>query len=37
LVKGKGPDEQKNAWDLFTVMGAVGGESVMPTLKSLGY
>ena len=23
--------------DLFTVMGSVGGESVLPTLKSLGY
>jgi ABC-type branched-subunit amino acid transport system substrate-binding protein len=37
LVKGKGPAEQKNEWDLFTVMGAMGGEAVMPTLKSLGY
>ena len=37
LVKGKGPKEQKHEWDLFTVMGSVGGESVMPTLKSLGY
>ena len=37
LVKGKGPKEQKQEWDLFTVMGSVGGESVMPTLKSLGY
>ena len=37
LVKGKGPAEQKNEWDLFTVMGSVGGESVLPTLKSLGY
>jgi len=37
LVKGKGPKEQKNEWDLFTVMGSVGGEPVMPTLKSLGY
>lgn len=37
LVKGKGPGEQKNDWDLFTVMGSVGGEAVMPTLKSLGY
>jgi len=37
LVKGKGPKEQKGEWDLFTVMGSVGGESVMPTLKSLGY
>ncbi len=37
LVKGKGPGEQKNEWDLFTVEGSLGGESVMPTLKSLGY
>ncbi len=37
LVKGKGPREQKNAWDLFKVVGYQGGESVMPTLKSLGY
>ena len=37
LVKGKGPKEQKNEWDLFTVMGGVGGEAVLPTLKSLGY
>ena len=37
LVKGKGPGEQKNEWDLFRVMGALGGDEVMPTLKSLGY
>ncbi|RPJ48244.1 MAG: ABC transporter substrate-binding protein [Betaproteobacteria bacterium] len=37
LVKGKGPKEQKNEWDLFHVIGSQGGESVMPTLKSLGY
>ena len=37
LVKGKGAKDRKNEWDLFTVMGSVGGESVMPTLKSLGY
>jgi branched-chain amino acid transport system substrate-binding protein len=37
LVKGKGPKEQKNEWDLFSVIGSQGGESVMPTLKSLGY
>lgn len=37
LVKGKGPKDQKNEWDLFTVMGSVGGEPVMPTLASLGY
>lgn len=37
LVRGKGPDEQKNDWDLFKVMGYQGGDSVMPSLKSLGY
>jgi branched-chain amino acid transport system substrate-binding protein len=37
LVKGKGPKEQKNEWDLFTVLGAQGGDEVMPSLKSLGY
>jgi len=37
LVKGKGAGEQKNEWDLFTVMGSLGGDEVMPTLQSLGY
>jgi len=37
LVKGKGPGEQKNEWDLFKVEGYQGGDSVMPNLKSLGY
>ena len=37
LVKGKGAKERKNEWDLFTVIGSVGGDSVLPTLKSLGY
>ncbi len=37
LVKGKGPGEQKNEWDLFTVLGSMGGDPVMPTLQSLGY
>lgn len=37
LVKGKGAKERKDEWDLFTVMGSVGSESVMPTLASLGY
>jgi branched-chain amino acid transport system substrate-binding protein len=37
LVKGKGAREQKNEWDLFTVIGSAGGASVMPELKSLGY
>ncbi|MDO8534795.1 MAG: ABC transporter substrate-binding protein [Xanthobacteraceae bacterium] len=37
LVKGKSAVERKNEWDLFTVMGSMGGEAVMPTLQSLGY
>ena len=37
LVKGKGPGEQKGEWDLFTVIGSMGGEAVMPTLAALGY
>ena len=37
LVRGKGAKEQKNEWDLFTVMGSMGGEPVLPSLKSLGY
>ncbi len=37
LVRGKGPGEQKNEWDLFKVIGALGGDAVMPPLKSLGY
>jgi len=37
LVKGKGPQERKNEWDLFKVVGYQGGDSVMPDLKSLGY
>jgi branched-chain amino acid transport system substrate-binding protein len=37
LVRGKGPGEQKHAWDLFKVLGYQGGEAVMPTLQSLGY
>jgi len=37
LVKGKGPGEQKHAWDLFKVEGYQGGDSIMPDLKSLGY
>jgi branched-chain amino acid transport system substrate-binding protein len=37
LVKGKGAGEQKNEWDLFTVMGSLGGDQVMPSLQSLGY
>lgn len=37
LVKGKGPGEQKHEWDLFKVEGYQGGDSIMPSLKSLGY
>jgi ABC-type branched-subunit amino acid transport system substrate-binding protein len=37
LVRGKGPSDQKNEWDLFKVVGVQGGDSVMPSLKSLGY
>jgi ABC-type branched-subunit amino acid transport system substrate-binding protein len=37
LVKGKGAADQKGPWDLFKVVGYQGGDSVMPTLKSLGY
>ena len=37
LVRGKGPGEQKNEYDLFKVVGYQGGDSVMPSLKSLGY
>ena len=37
LVRGKGPEEQKNDWDLFSVEGYQGGDAVMPPLKSLGY
>lgn len=37
LVKGKGAAERKGEWDLFTVVDAVGGDQVMPSLKSLGY
>ncbi len=37
LVRGKGSKEQKHEWDLFKVVGHQGGDSVMPSLKSLGY
>lgn len=37
LVKGKNAADRKNEWDLFTVVDSQGGESVMPSLKSLGY
>jgi len=37
LVKGKGAGEQKGPWDLFKVEGAMGGDEILPPLKSLGY
>ena len=37
LVKGKGPQDKKHEWDLFSVEGYQGGDSVMPTPESLGY
>jgi branched-chain amino acid transport system substrate-binding protein len=37
LVKGKGAAERKNEWDLFSVEGSMGGDSVLPSLKALGY
>ncbi len=37
LVKGKGAKERSNEWDLFSVVGAQGGDAVLPPLKSLGY
>jgi len=37
LVKGKGAAERKNEWDLFTVESSMGGDTVLPTLKELGY
>ena len=37
LVRGKEPGERKSEWDLFSVMGSLGGERVMPDLTSLGY
>ncbi|WP_291555992.1 ABC transporter substrate-binding protein [Bradyrhizobium sp.] len=40
LVKGKSPSERRDEWDLFAVKGSLGaqnGESVLPSLKSLGY
>jgi ABC-type branched-subunit amino acid transport system substrate-binding protein len=37
LVKGKSAAERKNEWDLFSVIDGLGGDEVMPSLKSLGY
>ena len=37
LVKGKGAADRKSEWDLFSVEGSLGGDSVMPKLADLGY
>lgn len=37
LVKGKAAAERKHEWDLFHVAGSLGGDAVMPGLKSLGF
>jgi ABC-type branched-subunit amino acid transport system substrate-binding protein len=37
LVRGKGARERASDWDLFSVLGATGGPSVLPPLSSLGY
>lgn len=37
LVRGKKPQNRTSKWDLFDVVGAQGGESVFPSLQSLGY
>jgi ABC-type branched-subunit amino acid transport system substrate-binding protein len=37
LVEGKSPSQRKDEWDLFTVRGSLGGDAILPSLKSLGY
>jgi branched-chain amino acid transport system substrate-binding protein len=37
MVKGKPAKDKKSKWDLFTVEGFFGGESVLPPLNLLGY
>ena len=37
LVKGKAPEEKKDKWDVFKVVGYFGGDEALPSLKSLGY
>ena len=37
LVKGKKPDEKKEKWDVFHVLGVYGGDKALPPLKDLGY
>ena len=37
FVKGKSPDEKKNEWDIFKVLGSFGGDEALPPLKELGW
>jgi branched-chain amino acid transport system substrate-binding protein len=37
VVKGKGPAERKDKWDLVQVIGAYTGDDYLPSLKSEGY
>ncbi len=37
VVKGKGPRERKDKWDLVRVIGAYTGTDYLPTLESQGY
>ncbi len=37
VVKGKGPKERKDKWDLVKVIGAYTGADYLPSLKMLGY
>ena len=37
VVKGKGPKERKDKWDLVQVIGAYTGADYLPSLKMLGY
>lgn len=37
VVKGKGPSQRENKWDLVEVIGAYTGADYLPSLKMLGY
>lgn len=37
LVKGKKPEEKKEKWDVYKVLGVYGGDKALPALKDLGY
>jgi branched-chain amino acid transport system substrate-binding protein len=37
VVKGKGPKDRKDKWDLVEVIGAYTGADYLPSLKMLGY